>query len=101
MEAATFSSGTCPVKKSRLCSWQSAQESWKESWRRLDARIQETPRQYFLGALGAGYLLQFMPWRALFLFLAELCLRLLRPVLVLVAAIKLAQFAEKMASSEF
>lgn len=101
METETFSTGTSSVKKARLCSWQSVQASWKESWSRLEARIQEDPREYFLAAIGVGYLLQFIPWRTLFLFLAELCLRLLRPVLILAAAIKLAQFAEKMGSSEF
>ena len=85
------------AKNSQACSysWQSAQEYWNESRKRLDARIREKPRQYFLGALAAGYVLQLIPWRVLFLLLGVLCLRLLRPILVVIAVIKLAEFIER------
>jgi hypothetical protein len=88
---------TGSAKNSQACSssWKSAQECWNESWKRLDARIREKPRQYFLGALAAGYVLQLIPWRVLFLLLGVLCLRLLRPILVVIAVIKLAEFIER------
>jgi hypothetical protein len=90
------------AKNSQACSfsWQNAQERWNESWKRLDACIQEKPRQYFLGALAVGYVFQLIPWRALFVLLGVLCLRLLRPILVVVAVIKLAEFIERKSTGD-
>jgi len=96
METANFSPEAASVENSQwACSWQSAQERWNEGLKRLDARIREKPRQYFLGALAAGYVLQLIPWRGLFFVLGVLCLRLLRPILLLVAAIKLTELIDR------
>ena len=101
METANFSPEAASVENSQCaCSWQSAQERWNEGLKRLDARIREKPRQYFLGALAAGYVLQLIPWRGLFFVLGVLCLRLLRPILLLVAAIKLTELIDRKYSPE-
>jgi len=92
--------GSAKNSQACSCSWQSAQECWKESWKRLDARIRGKPRQYFLGALAAGYVLQLIPWRVLLLLLGVLCLRLLRPILVVIAVIKLAEFIERKSTGD-
>jgi hypothetical protein len=100
METATYSTETGSVKDSqgRACSWETAQERWNEGLKQLDARIREKPRQYFWGALAAGYVLQVIPWRALLFLLGVLCFRLLRPILFLVAVLKLVEFIEKKSS---
>ena len=96
METANLSPEAASVENSQCaCLWQSAQERWNEGLKGLDARIREKPRQYFLGALAAGYVLQLIPWRGLFFVLGVLCLRLLRPILLLVAAIKLTELIER------
>jgi hypothetical protein len=84
----------------RAFSWETVQERWNEEWKRLDGRIREKPREYFLGALAVGYVLQVIPWRALFFLIGVLCLRLLRPVLMLFAAVKLVEFLEKKSSGD-
>jgi hypothetical protein len=101
METANLSAEAASVENSQCAfSWQRAQERWHEGLKRLDARIREKPRQYFLGALAAGYVLQVIPWRALLFVLGVLCLRLLRPVLLLVAVIKLTELIERKSSPQ-
>jgi hypothetical protein len=99
METANLSPEAASVENSGCAfSRQRAQERWNEGLKRLDARIREKPRQYFLGALAAGYVLQVIPWRALFVVLGVLCLRLLRPILLVAAVIKLLEFIERKSS---
>ena len=101
METANLSTEAASGQNSLecACSWQRAKECWNEGLKRLDARIREKPRHYFLGALAAGYVLHVIPWRALFFLLGILFVRLLRPILLFIAVIKLAEFLEKKSST--
>jgi hypothetical protein len=100
METTSFSTGVSSVKEpqSSTFNWQSVQDRWTEGWQRLDAGVRKSPRPYLLGALALGYILQVVPWRALFVLVGVICLRLMRPLLFLVGAIKLAEFLRNQAN---
>jgi hypothetical protein len=76
-------------------------DEWIKRWQQLETRIRERPGPYLLGALAAGYLLQTIPCRALLVLIGTLCLRLIKPVLFLAGAVKLAEYLNKNAKDKF
>lgn len=76
-------------------------DEWIQRWQQLETQIREGPGPYLLGALAAGYLLQTIPCRALLVLIGTLCLRLIKPVLFLAGAVKLAEYLNKNAKDNF
>jgi hypothetical protein len=76
-------------------------DEWIQRWQQLETQIRERPGPYLLGALAAGYLLQTIPCRTLLVFIGKLCLRLIKPILFLAGAVKLAQYSYKNAKDKF
>ena len=97
METTGFSTGVSSVKEPQgfTCNWQSVEDGWTAWWQRIDAGVRQSPRPYLFGALALGYILQVIPWRALFVLIGVICLRLIRPLVFLVGAIKLAEYLRK------
>jgi hypothetical protein len=75
-------------------------DRWIQGWQEFEARIRERPGLYFLAALAVGYLFQALPCRAFLGLIGSLCLRLVRPILFLAGAIKLAEYLLKAANSK-
>ena len=67
-------------------------DQWGSRWRELEATIRERPGLYFLVALAIGYLLQALPFLAFLGLIGRLCLRLVKPALLLAGAVKLAEY---------
>jgi hypothetical protein len=100
METTNFSTGVSSVREPQgfTFNWQSVEDRWAEGCQRLDAEVRKSPRPYLFGALALGYILQVIPWRALFVLIGVICLRLIRPLLFLVGAIKLTEYLRKHAN---
>ena len=100
METTGFSTGVSSAKEPQgfTCNWRSVEDRWTECWQRLDAEVRKSPRPYLFGALALGYILRVVPWRAFFMLIGVICLRLIRPLLFLVGAIKLTEYLRKHAN---
>jgi hypothetical protein len=100
MEETKTSADVSPVSESEK-SQSVLPDQWIQGWQQLETRIRERPGPYLLGAVAAGYLLQTIPCRALLVFTVTLCLRLIKPVLFLAGAVKLAEYLNKNAKDKF
>jgi hypothetical protein len=70
-------------------------DKWEKAWKQFEERVRHRPGTYVLAALATGYLLQAVPFRRLLVLFGTLCLRLVRPVLLLAGAFKLVEYFQR------
>jgi hypothetical protein len=100
MEEAKASAGVSSVNDLERSARPQLPERMAQGWQQLEAGIRDRPGSYIFSALALGYLLQFIPFRALLLRTGRFCLRLVRPVLFLAGAVKLLEYLRKNAKPQ-
>ena len=65
---------------------------WIRAWEEFQERVRQEPGSHILGALAVGYILSVIPLRSLLIPFIRICLILVRPALLLLGVVKLAEY---------
>jgi hypothetical protein len=68
---------------------------WNRAWEEIQERVRQEPGRHILGALAVGYILSVIPFRSLLIPLIRICFILVRPALLLLGVVKLAEYLRK------